>query len=70
MFKETNWIYVMHGLGIISKEVAKKTLDLQPNHIKDSVQYNIRNLLEISTEHPYVSHREALQWLMDNVEAL
>jgi hypothetical protein len=70
MFKETNWIYVMHGLGIISKDVAKKTFEIQPDHIKESIKYNLKNILEISNENPYVSHREALQWLVDNVEAL
>jgi tryptophan halogenase len=70
MFKETNWIYIMHGLGIFPKEVAQKTMDMQPDHIKESIQYNLKNLLEISKENPYVSHREALQWLMDNMEAL
>jgi tryptophan halogenase len=70
MFKESNWIYVMHGLGILSKELAQKTVDIQPNHLKESIQYNLGYMLGISDENEYVPHREALQWLMDNVEAL
>lgn len=70
MFKESNWIYVMHGLGILSKEVASRSFNIEPDHIKDSLKYNLKNMISQSKDNEYVSHREALQWLMDNVEAV
>lgn len=71
MFKEANWIVVMHGLGLISKEVAQRDVDIQPNHIIESVSYNIANMIGLNDKtEEFSTHREALQWLIDNPEAL
>lgn len=69
MFKEANWILVMHGLGLIPKEVAAREFDIQPPHVKDSIKYNLSNMIgetEIRDRTGYATHREALQWLVDN----
>jgi tryptophan halogenase len=68
MFKESNWIMVMHGLGLISKAVADRELSNQPDHLIDSMKYNVKNLLGNLEEDDFVDHRSALQWLIDNPE--
>lgn len=70
MFKEANWILVMHGLGLLSKEVAQRDVDIQPKHIIDSINYNIENIIgpEAINGEEFVDHRAALQWLLDNPE--
>ena len=72
MFKEANWILVMHGLGLIPKEVAQRDVDIQADHLKDAIKYNIQNLIgPVEPEmEKYISHRDALQWLMDNPEQM
>lgn len=69
MFKEANWILIMHGLGILSKDVAQRDVDIQPAHIRDAVAYNIENIMGPPiVDSELVSHRAALQWLLDNPE--
>ena len=72
MFKEANWILVLHGLGLISKETAERDLAIQPKHLAESIKYNIENIVNPPNFEPikYVDHRTALQWLMDNREQL
>lgn len=65
MFKEANWILIMHGLGLISKEVAQQEIDMQPAHVRDSVKYNASFP---TSPKDFISHRDALQWLMDHPE--
>jgi len=74
MFKESNYIVVLHGLGLISKEIAMKELLRQPKHVQDSIGINYKNMLQdielrISKGKAF-SHRQALQWLMDNPETV
>lgn len=69
LFKEANWILVMHGLGLIDKEIAIKDYKLQPKHIQSMVPYNIENITKFNQEDDQlISHRAALQWLIDNPE--
>lgn len=69
MFKEANWILVMHGLGILSKDVAQRDVDIQPKHIRESIAYNIENIMGPPVvDNELVDHRTALQWLLDNPE--
>lgn len=69
MFREANWIMVMHGLGLISKEVAQREVDMQPKHILDNIDYNIGHITGVdSSKEDYVDHRAALQWMMENPE--
>lgn len=74
MFKEANYIVVLHGLGLISKEVAQKELLKQPQHVRESVPQNYyrmkQEVLTQITTNQAVSHREALKWLIDNPETL
>lgn len=65
MFKESNWILVMHGLGLIDKSAAQRTMDMQPTYLLETISINSKNLHDLGG---MVSHREALQWLMDNPE--
>ena len=68
MFKEANWILVMHGLGLISKEVAQKDVDIQAKHLVESIPYNLPKE-DINSEE-FIDHRQALQWLIDNPEQM
>jgi tryptophan halogenase len=68
MFKEANWIVVMHGLGLISQEAAQADVDMQPKHLVESIPYNLPKEDLTSTE--FHDHRYALQWLMDNPEQM
>lgn len=70
MFKEANYILILHGLGLISKEVATKDLLKQPEHVRESIGINYKNMLKDIQERmesrSSISHRQALQWLIDN----
>jgi len=72
MFKESNWIMVMHGLGLIPQAVAQAELDFQPDHMIETMKMNIDNILGKNDMRPedFVSHRAALQWLIDNPEQM
>jgi tryptophan halogenase len=72
MFKEANWILVMHGLGLIPKAVAEHELTVQPAHLIESMKYNIANMIGTNDASvtKYVDHRAALQWLIDNPEQI
>lgn len=65
MFKESNWILVMHGLGLINKIAAERTMKMQPNYLLKTIELNSKSLQDLDNT---VSHREALQWLIDNPE--
>ena len=65
MFKEANWIVVMHGLGLISPAIAQTELDMQPAHIQNSIKYNVNFS---SPQDEFISHRQALNWLIENPE--
>lgn len=68
LFKEANWILVMHGLGLLTKEVAEKDLNEQPDHLLETLTYNIYNVINLPQGEQLVDHRTALQWLIDNPE--
>lgn len=70
MFKEANWILVMHGLGLIDKHVAQAVVDMQPDHIVGAIQNNLRLIKMGDPDNEYVDHRTALQWLIDNPEVV
>lgn len=64
MFKASNWILVMHGLGLIDTKVAQAELDIQNPVVLDSIPYNA-TFDPIDTFGGPVktkSHREALEW--------
>ena len=65
MFKAGNWILVMHGLGLIDKKIAEKELQMQNKLLLESLKYNTKFVYD---DCRFVSHREALQWLMENPE--
>jgi hypothetical protein len=68
LFKEANWILVMHGLGLIKKEIALKDLSEQPDHLLENLDHNIYNVINLPKDVVLVDHRTALQWLIDNPE--
>jgi hypothetical protein len=68
LFKEANWILVMHGLGLIKKEIALKDLSEQPDHLLENLDHNIYSVINLPKDVVLVDHRTALQWLIDNPE--
>lgn len=66
MFRDGNWIQVMHGLGLISPEIAKNRLEYEPDHILSSIQINFNAMRRDMNAAESVSHREALQAIIDN----
>lgn len=72
MFKEANWIMIMHGLGLIPKSVAQRDLDIQPKHLRESIQYSVASMIgpQAMADEEFVSHRAAIQWLLDNPESI
>lgn len=70
MFKEANWILIMHGLGLIDKRVAELDVKVQPDHLVEAMKFNISNFIGPIDMDEFVDHRAALQWLIDNPEAL
>jgi tryptophan halogenase len=70
MFKEANWIMVMHGQGLISRETAYRDVERLPPHIRESVSFNINNIVASSETDKLFTHRHAIQWLIDNPETL
>jgi tryptophan halogenase len=65
LFKAANWILVMHGLELIDPKIAKKELDMQHTLLKQSLSLNSKFNYDNCN---FVSHRDALQWIMDNPE--
>ena len=68
MFKEANWIVVMHGLGLITQEAAQADVDIQPKHLIESIPFNLPR--DDWPAEDFHDHRYALQWLMDNPEQI
>jgi len=70
MFKEANWILIMHGQGLIPQHVAQQDVNIQPSHVIDSINNNITNIIGPMgiNDDQAVDHRTALQWLVDNPE--
>jgi len=68
MFKEANWIVVMHGLGLITQEAAQADVDIQPKHLIESIPFNLPR--DDWPAEDFHDHRYALQWLMDNPEQM
>lgn len=74
MFKESNFIIVLHGLGLLDPAIAQKEMRMQSNHVQESVPmtYNrmYQDMLDKIQAGELVSHRQALKWLLDNPESL
>lgn len=69
MFKESNFILVMHGLGLIDTKVAAADIMDLPKHIQEFIPYNLPKD-KIAEDEKFYSHRHALQWLIDNPEQI
>jgi tryptophan halogenase len=74
MFKESNFIIVLHGLGLLDPAIAQKEMRMQSKHVQESVPmtYNrmYQDMLDKIQAGELVSHRQALKWLLDNPESL
>lgn len=68
MFREANWIQVMHGLGLINPDIAKTRLSYEPDHILNSLQMNLNAMQNQMQQAERVSHREALAAIIEDKE--
>lgn len=69
MFKENNWIIVLHALGLLKKETAEQVCSLVDSVILENIQRNLQRQkadIEESIKLEGLSHRDALKWLVDN----
>jgi len=64
MFKDQNWLLVMHGLGILNKEKIKTILNFQNDDVKFAADDAIKTYQEWEMKQSYVSHRQALEIIM------
>jgi len=60
MFKELNYMQVMHGLGMFDVEKVKETLNQHVPHIYDQATNNFKFVEDHIDTTTYVSHRTAL----------
>jgi tryptophan 7-halogenase len=64
MFKDQNWLLVMHGLGMIDKEKIKNILNFQNDDITFAATDAIKNYKAWEENQSFVSHRQALEIIM------
>ena len=66
MFKEANWIYIMHGLGLISKSTAKRVVDLQSDDVKKTIIEELEHIFNFVNSLEKTSHRKALNYIKNS----
>ena len=64
MFKDQNWLLVMHGLGMLDKEKIKSILNFQNDDITFAAIDAIKNYKGWEETQSFVSHRQALEIIM------
>lgn len=73
MFKESNWIMVLHALELLPKSVAEDCCNLVSENVRKSLTHNLqRQITETAAaidNKEYLLHRDALKWLVDNPES-
>lgn len=68
MFKESNWIVVMHGLGLIDPKVAQEEVDMQNDYMIENLYHNLTYRKEDENRYEKFSHRHALEWMKTTKE--
>jgi tryptophan halogenase len=63
LFQAANWILVMHGLGLISKDVADSDLKILPKLLRDNAHIHLPNFFD-DKNFKFISHREAINNLI------
>jgi tryptophan halogenase len=65
MFRDQNWLMVMHGLGMFDREKVKSFFDFQNEDIKFAANDSIAKFKEWESHQKFVSHRQALEIIMN-----
>ncbi len=65
MFKDQNWLLVMHGLGMLDRDKIRAILSFQNQDIDFAAKDAIKVYKEWEDKQSYVSHREALKIIMN-----
>jgi len=61
MFRDQNWIMIMHGLEMFNKESIKAIWDLQDPGHHYGIQSNWEDLEKMLATNEYIPHRQALE---------
>lgn len=68
LFQEANWILVMHGLGLIDKDIASESIDKEPPYVLVNIPLNLNRIKEDAVKfEDFVSHREAIEKLKGSI---
>jgi tryptophan halogenase len=65
MFRDQNWLLVMHGLGMLNKEKIQNILNFQNEDITFAANDAIKTYKEWEEKQLFVSHRQALEIIMN-----
>jgi hypothetical protein len=65
MFKDQNWLMVMHGLKMLDREKIQSTIKFQNEDILYAANDALTKYKEWETAQTFVSHREALEIIMN-----
>lgn len=63
LFKDINWLIVMHGLDLLDIQQIDKVFIHQSEAITQQSTYNMQKLNDFHTNNPSFTHREALEIL-------
>lgn len=64
LFREHNWLVVMAGLGLLTKQQAQKTLELQGPEFLERARERINLLKDLDDREPRYSHRQAIEYFL------
>lgn len=64
MFKDANYILVMHGLGLIDPKVAERCYEMQSEFIKHNAPIQLEYVKKALDKEKTISHRQALDKVM------
>jgi hypothetical protein len=65
MFKDQNWLLVMHGLGMLDRDKIRSILAFQNQDIEFAAKAAIDDYKKWEINQQYVSHRQALEIIMN-----
>jgi tryptophan halogenase len=65
MFRDQNWLMVMHGLKMFDQNKIKSFFDFQNEDIKFAANDAIENFKKWEKDQQFVSHRQALEIIMN-----
>jgi hypothetical protein len=65
MFRDQNWLMVMHGLKMLDREKIKSIFDFQNEDILYAANDAIKTYNDWESGQTFIPHRQALEIIMD-----